>query len=124
PERREGMDWARLEEEDREGGERRDDEADDELGLRPDLPPVPVSEPERRDDERRELGPRRERAEDPSLHRRRGEEEAEDQEGGEDRGVRVGARHVLREGGGGPGEAEGRGGPHEAEEAPDEPRGE
>ena len=89
PERAHGVDRIRLEEEDRERRERRDREADHEADLRPALPPVRVGEPERRDDQGRELRPGRQGAEDPALDRRGGEPEAEDQEGGDDRVVRV-----------------------------------
>src|SRR6266545_1644880 len=104
----------RLEQQDREGEHRRDDET---RGVREDLAPRrAIGRPERCDDECRELRPRRERDERSACRRPREQPEAPDEERRQQRVVRVRVRDVLREWIGHPRERERRAelGPAEA----------
>src|SRR5262249_15224651 len=99
------VEWIRREEQDREGGERGGGEAQREATARS---PARIREPERDDEQRRELRPARQRRENPARRRPRGEPEPPDEEARHDRVVRVRVRDVLGEGVRRPGEREHR----------------
>jgi hypothetical protein len=107
PEDAGGVQRVRLEKEDPEAERGREEEAAEEEKLLPrPAQRARVRRPEREEQERRKLRPRREAGEEPARGGRRDEDEPPDEERRHDRVVRVRARHVLREGIGGPRERE------------------
>src|SRR6186997_2096863 len=96
------MHGVRLQQEDREGGQRRRSEAGEEVELT--TPARVVRQPERYQRQREELRPAAERAEGAARPGGPREPEAPDEEGWGHGVVRVRVHDVLRKGVGGPGE--------------------